>query len=260
MQTVRHGTLEYEVAGNLAAPHAFTGRMGGISRGAFAGLNLTLHRGDAPENVRENYGLLAAALGFDVQKLVLSHQIHSDLVRPVTAADALGLDHHRYPECDGLITNTPGVSLCIFTADCTPILLHDPLTGAVGAIHAGWRGTARDIAGKAVRAMTAAYGCDPKNIRAAIGPNIGFCCFQTDGDVPEAILEAFGPAAERFIRREGEKCYVDLKAVNALALSRAGVESIERSDSCTLCRPDRYFSHRHQGPARGSQGAIICRR
>ncbi len=260
MKTVKHGALEYEIAENIPAAHAFTGRPGGISGGCFASLNLTLHRGDREENVRKNYGILASALDFDPEKLVLSHQIHSDIVRAVDERDCLGIDHHAYPECDGLITNTPGVSLCIFTADCTPVLLCDPVTGAVGAVHAGWRGTAADIAGKAVRAMASAYGCDPKNIRAAIGPNIGFCCFQTDDDVPRAIRESYGPAAEKFICRRGEKYYVDLKAINALSLSRAGVQSIDLSGSCTLCSPERYYSHRRLGPRRGSQGAIICRR
>ncbi len=260
MQTIRFGTMEYEAAEGICVPHGFTTRLGGVSQGPYGAMNLALHRESDPKNVAKNYETLAAALDFDIQKLVLTHQVHSDIIRIVTAADALGLDHKQYPECDGLITNDPGVTLGVFTADCTPILLHDPVTGAVGALHAGWRGTAQDIAGKAVAAMQAAFGCDPRHIRAAIGPNIGQCCFETDGDVPAALLDTYGQAAGAHIRSRGEKFYVDLKAINALALHRAGAERVEISPSCTKCAPDRFFSHRVQGAQRGSQGAFIVRK
>lgn len=255
--TVKQGTLEYLVAQGIAAPHGFTTRLGGVSTGHLGGLNIGLHRGDDPENVAENHEILANALGFDRKKLVLSHQVHSDTVRCVTASDARGIDHHVYPECDALITNDPGTALMIFTADCTPILLHDPVTGAVGAVHAGWRGTAADIAGKTVRAMCDTFGCKAADICAAIGPNIGFCCFETDAEVPDAIRKTFGAAAEKFIRPSGEKFYVNLKEINALALSCAGVSKIEISTDCTMCSPYRFWSHRYTRGVRGSQGAII---
>jgi YfiH family protein len=145
----------------------------------------------------------------------------------------------------------------VFTADCTPILFHDPVTGAVGAAHAGWRGTASQIGAKTVAAMVEHFGCDPANIRAAIGPNIGQCHFQTDSDVPEAMLEAFGEEAERFIRVDGDKYYVNLKEINALSLRRAGVVHIEISDACTACEHHRFWSHRVTKGQRGSQGAVI---
>lgn len=251
------GTLEYLTAEGISVPHCFTTRLGGVSQGTWGSLNISFHRGDDPQCVAKNYAVLAKELGFDMKNLVLTHQVHSDIVRRVTKADAQGLDHHTYPECDALITGTPGVALAVFTADCTPILLHDPVTGAVGAVHAGWRGTAGDIAGKTVRAMQTEFGCDPKNIRAAIGPNIGPCCFETDADVPDAMLGTFGEAAEAFIRRHGNKFYLDLKQINALALKNAGVCRIDISTHCTACQPDRFWSHRVHGPQRGSQGAII---
>lgn len=257
IKTVKCGTMEYLVAEGIAAPHAFTTRLGGVSAGYLEGLNIALHRGDRPENVAENYARLAKTIGFDLQKLVLAHQVHGGTVRVVRETDCLGLDHHLYPECDGLITTTPGVTLVVFTADCTPILLHDPVTGAVGAVHAGWRGTACDIAGKAILKMAAVFGCCPENIRAAIGPNIGDCCFQTDGDVPAAMVKTFGLVAEEYIRSDGEKFYVNLKAINALALRRVGVTRIEVSTACTMCSPEKYWSHRYTGGKRGSQGALI---
>ena len=184
--------------------------------------------------------------------------MHSDIVRVVTSQDAAGLDHRNYPPCDALITNEPGVGLVVFTADCTPILLYDPEKKAVGAIHAGWRGTAAGIAEKAVNAMVSTYGCNPKNIRAAIGPNISQCCFETDRDVPDAIVAALGAtSAAPFIRQQGNKFYVNLKALNAHFLDRAGVTSIEISQACTACESRTYWSHRVTGGKRGAQGAII---
>ncbi len=261
MQRVKFGTLEYERAPNIAVPHGFTTRLGGVSEGYLSSLNLGFHRGDRPENVAKNHEILANALGYDLNNLIFCQQVHSDRIRRVTKNDRLGLDHHRYPEGDGLITNDPGTALMVFTADCTPILLSDPVTGAVGAVHAGWRGTAADIAGKAVEAMVREFGCRPEDIRAAIGPNIDQCCFQTDGEVPEAMLAAFGPEAQAHIRQDGDKYYVNLKAINGLALRRRGVGDICLSTACTMCQPDRYWSHRVTAGRRGSQGAVIlCRR
>ena len=257
IKTVKQGTMEYLVAEGIGVRHGFTTRLGGVSSGYLDSLNIGMNRGDEPENVVENFRILGRAIGFLPEETVLTHQVHTDLVRVVTKADHLGFDHRDYPECDGLVTNDPGTALVIFTADCTPILLHDPVTGAVGACHAGWRGTALDIAGKTARKMVEAFGCEPKNIRAAIGPNLGACCFQTDGDVPQAMIEAFGREVEKWIRPDNEKFYVNLKEINAHALGRAGVECIEISPECTMCCHDRYWSHRYTKGVRGSQGAII---
>lgn len=258
IQTIKNGTLEYLASDGIAVPHCFTTRFGGVSGGYLANLNIGIHRGDEPENVLENYKILGNALDFDVNSLVLSHQTHTDIVMKVGQEHCgAGLFGPELPECDALITNEPGVALTVFTADCTPILLHDPVTGAVGAVHAGWRGTAASIAGKAVEAMGREFGAQPQNIRAAIGPNIGFCCFQTDGDVPNAMLDAFGDDVRPFIRQDGEKYYVNLKEINALVLRCTGVFHIDISETCTVCESHRYWSHRVTKGLRGSQGAII---
>ena len=257
INTTKIGNLEYLTAAGIVASHCFTTRLGGVSSGNLESLNISHHRGDTPENVERNYQILADALHFAVDRLVLSHQIHSDIVRTVTRQDHMGLDHHAYPQCDALITREPGTALAIFTADCTPILLYDPVTRAVGAVHAGWRGTAMDIAGKAVHKMVEAFGCKPENIRAAIGPNIGGCCFETDKDVPDAMLKAFGEAVETYIRPFGDKFYVNLKEINRYALNRAGVSHIEISDACTACSHQRFWSHRVTRGLRGSQGGLI---
>ena len=255
--TVKIGRLEYLTADNIPVTHCFTTRLGGVSEGYLASMNLGAHRGDNPENVEKNFQILGDTLGFDTRNLVLTRQTHSDIVRQVCRCDARGVDNHDYPECDGLITNDPGTALAVFSADCTPVLLYDPVTGAVGAAHAGWRGTAAKMGAKTVQAMVAAYGCQPENIRAAIGPNIGPCCFETDKDVPEAMRKAFGAAAEAHIRAAGNKYYVNLKALNALQLREEGVQMVEIAPECTACQCDRFWSHRITGDKRGSQGAII---
>ena len=256
--TQKKGNLEYLTAEGISAPHCFTTRLGGVSEGYLRSLNLGMSRGDNPENVRKNYAILGEALGFDPQKAVLSRQVHSNIVLPVGEQNwGAGLYAQPLPDCDGLVTNTPGTALVVFTADCTPILLWDPATGAVGAAHAGWRGTASGIAAKTVEAMGARFGSRPEDIRAAIGPNIGACHFETGADVPRALLEAFGPDMNAFIRPRGEKYYVDLKAVNAWVLRRAGVNKIDISGDCTVCQSHRFWSHRVTQGRRGSQGAVI---
>lgn len=253
----KYNSLEYEASELILVPHGFTTRLGGVSTGTQESLNLAFGRGDSMENVKENLTRLSRAIPFDLGQLVLTRQTHSDIVRVVTKADHNGLCHRDYPECDALVTCDPGTALMVFTADCTPILLWDPETGAVGAAHAGWRGTAQDIAGKTLEAMVRHYGCKPENIHAAIGPNIAQCHFETDADVPETLLAAFGPEVERFIEKRGEKYFPDLKAINAYALNRRGVGTIDISPQCTYCENQRFWSHRATHGERGSQGAVI---
>lgn len=255
--TKKLGQLEYLTAEGISASHCFTTRLGGVSRGIFDSMNIAIKEGETEENVRKNLAILAEALDFRLDDLICTRQTHSDIVRVVTGADHVSIFHRDYPECDGLVTNDPGTALMIFTADCTPLLFHDPVTGAVGAAHAGWRGTAADIGGKTVKTMVEAFGCDPKNIRAAIGPNIGGCCFETDGDVPEAMIAVLGEEAKPHIHQVGSKYYVNLKEINACLLRRSGVERIEISTDCTACLPDKYWSHRVTRGQRGSQGAVI---
>ena len=257
IRTQKYETLQYLTADGITVPHGFTTRLGGVSTGTQSSLNLAVGRGDSLENVEENLRRLGRAVGFDPEKLVMTLQIHSDIVRVVTEKDHIGLCHRDYPKCDALVTNTPGVALLVFTADCTPLLFFDPVTGAVGAAHAGWRGTAQKIGAKTVQAMVENFGCKPENIRAAIGPNIGLCHFETDEDVPQAMLASYGEEVRQFIEKRGDKYHLDLKAINAMSLNRVGVTRIEISDACTYCQCDRFWSHRASHGERGSQGAVI---
>ena len=258
----KHG-VTLRISDALAHPaiaHGFSTRLGGVSPAPWDSLNLDDRRGDDLSNVQENFRRLCAALGVDVQRMVLSRQVHRDDVRTVTAADCgKGLWMPRdYDSADALITDETDIPLVVFSADCNVILLHDPVRRAIGAAHAGWRGTALGIAARTVRAMTDAYGCDPADIRAAVGPAIGQCCFETDGDVPAALRDALGGAVAPFIRWNGRKYHIDLKAVNALWLQRAGVTHIDVCPDCTYCLSDLYWSHRRTGLYRGEQAAVIC--
>jgi YfiH family protein len=223
-------------------------------------LNLGASRGDAAENVAENFRLFRCAIGAAEGPLVKNHQVQGTLVRSVTAADAEPPEVIPTFDADGLVTDEEGVTLTVFSADCLPILFYDPVRRCVAAVHAGWRGTAADIAGKTVRAMRREFGCDPKNIRAAIGPNISACCFACDADVPEAMVRALGNAALKHIRQQDDKYYVNLKEINAQFLRNAGVHHIEISTACTMCESHRFWSHRVTKGDRGSQGAfILCK-
>lgn len=255
----RQGSLEYLGSTLLDdTAHCFSTRFGGVSQGHLSSLNLGVHRGDVPENVLKNYQILGSAVGFAPVQTVFTRQTHTDVVERVGKAHSgRGLFREVEQPCDALITDEPGVALTVFTADCTPILLYDPVRQAVGAVHSGWRGTAAGIVARTVEAMHDEFGCEPANICAAIGPCIGPCCFETDGDVPEAMLAALGETARCAIRPTGEKYYVNLKEINSIWLRRAGVGRIDVSADCTACQSQRFWSHRRVGNARGSLAAII---
>lgn len=265
IETVEKDALVYLTASHFSraggAAHCFTTRRGGVSGGELSSLNLGLSRGDARENVVENYEILCSALGLDCRRVVFSRQTHSDHVILADEKDAgCGLFKAAGFEADAYITQTLGLVLTVFTADCTPILLYDPVSRAAGAVHAGWRGTANGILGKTVGLMKSAFGCKPENILAAIGPAIGACCFETDSDVPQAMHARFGTRADEFIQAFGDKWRVDIKALNRLHLLDAGVlpENIVVSELCTVCEPALFWSHRRNGAQRGSQAAMIA--
>lgn len=242
--------------------HGFSTRRGGVSPAPWDTLNLGPGRGDAPENVRENYRRFFGCTGAVPERAVLSLQVHRDDVRLCTAADAgKGLVRERDYEADALITAERDLPLVVFSADCGILLLHDPEAGCVGAVHAGWRGCAAGIVEKTVREMVRLLGARPERILAAVGPCIGKCCFETDSDVPEAMqASALGAEAEPYWERRGAKYHVDLAGLNRQWLLHAGVapEHIDVCGLCTACRPDLFWSHRKMGNARGAQVAMIC--
>jgi YfiH family protein len=257
----RQNGLLWETADLIPAVHAFTTRYGGASSGIWSSLNLGFSRGDDPACVAENFDRLCAVLGIDRGKLCFTRQVHGTEVRPVTAADAHVFFTPVPYEADGLVTDEPGVALICFVADCVPILLCDPVRGTVGAVHAGWKGTAGGIAGKAVQIFSDRYGSRPEDVRAAIGPHIGECCYETGPEVAEAMRDALGKEAEPFCVPRGEKFHVDLGGLNRAMLLRAGLteDHIALSRECTMCHPEKFWSHRYTKGRRGVQAAVILR-
>lgn len=255
------GTV-FMTSSRLNTVHAFTTRLGGVSTGIYASFNLGTNRGDAEKNVRKNYDILGKTLGFLPEKLVFSRQIHENTVRQVTSADSHTELFSPVPyDADGLVTDEVGLPLIIFTADCIPILLYDPVRHAIGAVHAGWRGTVADIAGEGVRAMIEKFGCSPQNIHAAIGPGIGKCCFETGSEVPQAVrlIETIDSASFITPGLREDKFMVDLKGINRALLEASGLlpQNIDVSPECTMCLHEKYWSHRYTHGARGAQASVI---
>lgn len=249
-----------ETAGGVV--HAFSTRLGGVSEGALAAMNLGTTRGDEPERVRENYRRFCAAAGLRADRLAMSNQVHGNHVRVITVADIKRdiYDPEGY-QADGLVTDIPGITLTVFSADCIPVLLYDPVRRVAAAVHAGWMGTAKGVVRQAAEKMIQLYGCKPADILAAIGPGISKCCFETHADVPNAMTEGMGAQALPCIRPlEGGKYMVDLKELNACWLKGAGISptNIAIDAECTMCSPDKYWSHRAHGAQRGSQAAMIA--
>lgn len=253
----------YMTAPVITAKHAFTTRVGGISTGAFSSLNFSYGRGDPDGNVTGNYRRLGEALGMDVFSAAFTKQVHGAEVRICTDAERAKPGDPAPYEADGLVTKVQGLPLLAFTADCVPVLLHDPIVRVAAAVHCGWRSSVLDILGAAVEKMVS-LGTDPRDIRAAVGPAIGLCCFETGREVPEAVAAWLGGEGWAFCLPEAGKAgkfMVDLRAANRCRLLQLGVrpENIAVSDECTVCSPEKYWSHRAaKGGERGSQCAVIC--
>jgi polyphenol oxidase len=226
--------------------HGISTRTGGVSAERCASLNVSYSVGDATENVDENLRRVADAVGTERAKLFVPYQVHG---REVTLVDA---DTPDRPRCDVLISRSAEKSLMLRYADCTPVLLADPKRRAVAAVHAGWRGSAVRAAGAAVDALHQAFGSDPGDIVAGIGPAIGPCCYAVGQDV----FDAFADRPELFANGK-----LDLWTANRQALLETGVlaEHIEVAGVCTRCESERFFSHRANGGLPAGRFAAVIR-
>ena len=242
--------------------HGFSTRLGGVSEGVFASMNLSFTRGDDEAAVRENFDRFCAAIDVNAEDVVISAQTHTANVKTVTAADrGRGITREKeYTDVDGLITNDPGVVLCTQYADCVPLFFADPVKRVVATSHAGWRGTAAGIAAVTVERMAAEFGCDPADIIVAIGPSIGHCCFEVDSPVYDAFTQVAAFDDTCYTDNGGGKYHIDLWRVNRNWMLRAGIlpEHITVTDLCTRCHPDLFWSHRKTGNDRGSLAAFIA--
>ncbi|MGZ4333656.1 MAG: polyphenol oxidase family protein [Gaiellaceae bacterium] len=217
---------------------AFTTRVGGVSEGPYASLNLGRKSGDDVAHVDENRRIACDAIGADLQTLALNFQVHSD--RVLRAAPGMRGEH-----ADGLWTDEPGLPILAMSADCLPIALArvDTRAPAVAVLHVGWRGLLAGI----VAAGTHELGSG--SLAAAIGPGIGPCCYEVGEEVAAPFRERFGDD----VVREGR---LDLWTSAERALRAAGVERVERFDRCTACEPETFFSHRRDAGHTGRQGVI----
>lgn len=251
-----HGALIWAASDAIAVPHGFSTRAGGVSTlDHLASMNFTTSTGDSEENVAENYRIFLTALGLESEKRVSAQQIHSTKVRYVTEADG----GRVFDDCDGFVTDRPGVTLVAKSADCVPILLADSIAGVIAAVHAGWRGTVGGIAPNAVGEMVK-LGASLVNIRIAIGACIHDCCFEVQNDFVQAVTAIRDAAfADAHIHRRGDSLYADLVGMNQALLADVGIAShqIDVYADCTCCAPYLYHSHRATKGKRGTMAAVI---
>lgn len=237
----------------LPVVHGFTTRIGGVSPAPHDSLNFSRSVGDDAARVARNEEILCAHIGAPGRPIVTVNQVHGVSVLEV-AGDAAGGGSH-----DALVTARDDLLIAVKTADCTPILLYDPVTGAIGAVHAGWRGTAARAPGHAVESMTRAFGSRPADLIAVIGPAAGACCYTVGNDVIEAFARSFGPG--QFIG-PGDAPRADLHGANRRTLLDAGLlpDRVHVIRLCTICNPALFYSHRRDRELTGRHLNFIGRK
>jgi YfiH family protein len=239
--------------------HGFPTRAGGVSAAPFDTLNLGGKWGDDPEAVAENRRRLARAAGAPIYA---ASQVHGAVIERVRAGDTPAAVARR--QADGLCTDRADVALGVFVADCIPAVVVDPRSGAFAAVHAGWRGTLAGVLPAAVRALGEHFGSLPADLRVALGPAIGPCCFEVGIEVAEAFEIGLPDARVAGVihdPRPGGKPHVDLKRANRVLLERAGVprDAIDDGPECTSCDRARFFSYRRDKGQTGQHLAFVSR-
>lgn len=244
--------------------HLVTTRLGGVSEGVCATMNVSFSRGDKPEAVKENFSRIGGLLNGRLEDFVFTHQTHTDTIRKVTQEDrGKGLVKPLdYQDIDGLITNEKGLILSTFYADCVPLLFLDTIHKAIGLAHSGWKGTTLKIGQKVLEAMKESYGTNPVDVLVAIGPSICVDCYEVSEDVAEEFKNIFPKedVQTRILRPKANKKFqLDLWEANKEILLEANIkaENISVGNICTCCNPDYLFSHRASEGKRGNIGAFL---
>ena len=234
--------------------HGFPERTGGVSVGARASLNLGYRWGDDRAAVDTNRQRLADHVGFALSDLQVTKHVHG------TAVWRVGEPLPEPAEFDGLVCDRPGPVLGAFAADCIPMLLADPRTGVVGACHAGWRGTVGSVAANVIVRMREC-GAAPADVRVALGPSIGPCCFEVGPEVVAEFRARFG-ALPGLVVAGPHKDHLDLRVATRQVLALAGVDEahVDAAPPCTKCEPARFFSYRRDGQAGGVHMGFIGQR
>ncbi len=240
--------------------HGFTTREGGVSAAPFDTLNLGMKWGDSRDNVLENRRRVLRASGAGA--LYFASQVHGAAVARVRAGD----DATRIAAvaADAVCSDAPGLAVAVYVADCVPMLMVDPRTGAFAAVHAGWRGAVADVPGATVRELGLQFGAAAADVKVAMGPAIGVCCFEVGPEVA-AAFETVVPEARRhgvIVEAPGRKPHVDIRRACQLVLQGQGVPaaSIDVAPACTHCDPGgRFYSYRRDAARTGQHMAFVCR-
>lgn len=255
--------IQWVTSDVLGTKHLFSRRLGDVGDFPFSSKPDPEWESESrQERVRALWQRFRTAAEFPAEGFCFTRQVHGTVLRYVTEAErAMPPLPHKPEDCDGLITDRKDVPLCVWTADCVPVLFHDPKAGIVAAAHSGWKGTVADMMGSVVRRMED-MGARAENIRAAIGPAISRCCFETGPEVPEAVRALLGSDAEGLCPPEEGvegKFLVDLKETNRRRLLQLGLapERIDVSPDCTMCMQDVYWSHRATKGRRGTMASVI---
>lgn len=249
------GVLYYRFNGLIDVKgliHTVLTRIGGVSRGPYATLNLGHTVGDDLEAVEENHRRALTPWGLDPAQVVSPWQVHGAKVAIVGRED-LG---DVCPETDALVTDTPGVPLLMRFGDCAPVLLCDPTRRVAAIAHAGWRGVVAGVVASTVRTMVEQFGCRTEDLWAGVGPTIGPCCYEVGPDVA-AEIDGACPSSAQVIHRVNGRPHAHLPAAVEAQLRAERVEQIEQADLCTSCRVDEFFSHRAEGGRTGRFGIVI---
>lgn len=263
--TVKKDKLVYIQFSNLLKykgilKHCFTTRLGGLSKGEYASLNLGLMKNDSRENVMGNFEIISKSIGISINNMVLSNQVHGTKIIIVDEKDR-GKGILRKSDIigvDGLATNSPEVALVTFYADCVPVYLFDPVKKAIALVHSGWRGTVNQIAAVAIDLLHEKFGTLPSDIEAAIGPSINQCCFEVGNEVYDEFCSKLSWSREFFENFNG-KWHLSLQGVIRKTLLNNGLVTgkIVVSRMCTRCNNDLFFSHRADNGKTGSLAAIM---
>lgn len=239
----------------------FSCRLGGDSLAPFSSLNLALHVGDETETVLINRSRFMQVLEASTMQMICCQQVHGTRVQCASRSDAGSgaLDQSSaIPECDALLTDSPGLFLAEFFADCFPLYFFDPARRVVALAHAGWKGTIGRIAAQTLKEMNRCFSCRYEDIKVFIGPGIGPCCFEIHPDLARRVSGEF-PDHPYLLRSEVDRITWDLPLTNTVILSGMGIkpENIENCGLCTSCHPELFYSYRRDGGNTGRMGAII---
>ena len=245
--------------------HGFSTRLGGVSSGEFSTMNFNLTRGDALDNVEENFSRFCGAIGCDWEKAIMTHQTHTVNVRVVTEdmvpAGRTLMGKKPFTDVDGLITDVPGAVLITSFADCVPLYFLDPVRRVIGLSHSGWRGMVNCMGVVTIEKMMETYGCRPEEILACVGPSICQDCYEVGEEVAEEFRASFSEKeADQILRKNDAGRYqLDLWKANELILTNAGIRSdhLAVTNVCTCCNPDLLFSHRFTKGRRGNLCAFL---